>query len=104
MDARAKSDLDYEVMEGDAIEYELTVEAKDIGFYVVLDGPSGEVPLLPNKKYDSGQGTVKGSISAPSDGILRFVFDNTYSVLTSKKVKFVAKNAAELERKESSKE
>uniref|UniRef100_A0A7S3GH27 GOLD domain-containing protein n=1 Tax=Palpitomonas bilix TaxID=652834 RepID=A0A7S3GH27_9EUKA len=90
--ARSKEVISVDVEDGDAVDYELSLDAKDIDFSVTLTAGGNTIALLPKKRCESSKGPLKGSITAPQEGVLTFVFDNSFSLLTSKSLRFKAVN------------
>lgn len=76
--------------QGSKISWSYQTGSHDISFGVIHKHPSGDEIVLspPTRHKNSTPGSLKGSIEVPDSGSVALVFDNSYSYLTGKNVKF----------------
>jgi hypothetical protein len=78
------------VTKGSTLLYEFWTDDYDLQFGVQFcskaDKTGARLPLIPTTKHDSHEKHVAGDITAPEDGALILVFDNSYSMFRKKQV------------------
>ncbi|KAI8909154.1 CRAL-TRIO domain-containing protein [Gorgonomyces haynaldii] len=91
--ARKSEQIQIPFAQGMTAEYHVKVESKSIDFslsFVQSDGQS--IQIIPKKTIHSTD-TIKSTFKIPQDGMLSLDFDNTSSILRSKKVFYKAEAA-----------
>lgn len=74
---------------GGTVSWSFQSGSHDISFGVVHRHPSGECKTLsPPTRHKHSHSSVKGSVEVPEPGKVSLVFDNSYSYLTGKNVKY----------------
>ncbi|XP_077996318.1 SEC14-like protein 2 [Glandiceps talaboti] len=87
----ATHDLEYTVeIPGTVISWEFQSEGSDIGFGIFKNNGSddGLIAILPNTRYKSNIVVEDGQISVKDPGTYVVRFDNSYSWVKSKKIKY----------------
>ena len=67
----------------------------DIGFEVNIQSGESSSPLLPNKRCALDEALVQGEVDAMAPGTYSFRWDNTYSWVSSKPLRFRVSKAFE---------
>ncbi|XP_030647578.1 SEC14-like lipid binding 8 [Chanos chanos] len=88
--------LEYEVLlPGSVLRWQYSSEDADIGFGVFMKPRAGErqragqmAEVLPSQRYNAHLVPEDGSLTCAEAGVYVLRFDNTYSILQSKKVSF----------------
>ena len=90
--ARDKLEVYKDVDPGDKVVWQLEVESQGVEVTVSLreGGVNSGTPLtlVPKFKHKAEQGMKEDMIVAPSKGTLVFTFDNSYSYINSKSIKY----------------
>ncbi|KAG7476888.1 hypothetical protein MATL_G00087560 [Megalops atlanticus] len=88
--------IDYEILfPGSVLRWQFASDGADIGFGVFMKTKVGErqkagdmLEVVPSQRYNSHLVPEDGSITCADPGVYVLRFDNTYSVLHSKKISF----------------
>lgn len=90
--ARDKFEAYHDVEVGDRVGWELKVESQGVEVTVRLKeeglNRSTPVTLVPKFKHKADDGLKQDVVVAPSKGTLVFTFDNSYSYLNSKSIRY----------------
>jgi hypothetical protein len=76
--------------QGSTVSWSFQSVSHDISFAVVHKPPSGAKVTLspPTRHKNTAQSKVKGSVVVPDSGSVSLVFDNSYSYMTGKTIKY----------------
>eukprot|EP01119_Soliformovum_irregulare_P011004 TRINITY_DN2724_c0_g1_i2.p1 TRINITY_DN2724_c0_g1~~TRINITY_DN2724_c0_g1_i2.p1 ORF type:complete len:292 (-),score=93.81 TRINITY_DN2724_c0_g1_i2:7-882(-) len=83
--AKDKFELKFKLKKDDLVAYRFRCDSKDIGFQVSEE--ISKSTLVPYTRYDQGK-TIEGEVTAPIEGEYLLRWDNSFSKLTKKKIKY----------------
>ena len=87
--ARDKHDVFVEVDAGDGVRHSVVVEERGVEVSVVLrEADGGERTLAQPVKVKAEDGVYEGAVKAPGKGTVILRFDNTYSWLNPKRIRY----------------
>jgi hypothetical protein len=89
--ARTKTPVTFEVpLAGLAIQYTMSIVGYDIGVSASITSKDGKQTqnFLPESKLVAAEGMKSGVFTAPYEGTISLTFDNSYSMMRSKTVKY----------------
>ncbi|CAL8318321.1 unnamed protein product [Lota lota] len=86
-------DLDYDITApGSILRWQFASNGADIGFGVFLrsqeNGDGGQLQMLPSERYNAHLVPEEQSLLCPQPGVYVLRFDNSYSLLQSKRVSY----------------